>query len=331
MNSMILPPLSASYHSTDKLFQSTQTFANSQSYALVKKRTHKDHRGKLKSGTYSTEARYKQTSSQLIDCKFELKASRRVENDEHNHEQFNNMLGHPISRRLSEQQLERVKKMTVSEHTWIPWKKRFVEAWTDSFLHLGTTMTSRVKGAYATLKAYLRISTGDLYHIHETITLAVNNQKKDIDAMAASERICFPAFTHNNPFYTNVKGMISTYALKKVYNQYQKANGNTSEEPLPLCTGSFLSTIGLPCAHVLFQRLESNQNLTIDDFYEHWWIQEHMPMLQIEETAQESLSNIINASLVNQQNPQVVRTRGCPSGSSNCRQDNSTRRDPSEF
>ncbi|CAG8556289.1 5410_t:CDS:2, partial [Gigaspora rosea] len=109
--------------------------------------------------------------------------------------------------------------------------------------------------------------------------------------------------------------MISTYTLKKVNNQYQKAYRNTSEEPLPPCTRSFLSTMGLSCAHIfLFNVLK---------------IQEHMPMLQIEESedglepllqnlqnkyqiwpehqqaaARESISNIINAPLVNLQNPQ---------------------------
>ena len=38
----MLPPLSAEYQSADELFQNAQTFANSQGYVLVKKRTHKD-------------------------------------------------------------------------------------------------------------------------------------------------------------------------------------------------------------------------------------------------------------------------------------------------
>ncbi|CAG8526316.1 26488_t:CDS:2 [Gigaspora margarita] len=78
----MLPPPLALYYRMDKLFQSAQTFANSQDYAYIKKKIHKDCHGKLKSmllhcdqgSTYSTEACYRQTISQLIDCKFKLKA-----------------------------------------------------------------------------------------------------------------------------------------------------------------------------------------------------------------------------------------------------------------
>ena len=38
----MLPPPSAEYQSADELFQNAQTFANSQGYVLVKKRTRKD-------------------------------------------------------------------------------------------------------------------------------------------------------------------------------------------------------------------------------------------------------------------------------------------------
>ena len=44
---MLLPP-STNYKSANKLFQDVQTFANSQGYALVKKRTRKDRYGELK-------------------------------------------------------------------------------------------------------------------------------------------------------------------------------------------------------------------------------------------------------------------------------------------
>ena len=42
--------------------------------------------------------------------------------------------------------------------TWIPWKEKFVFAWTHQHLHLGTVVTSRVESAHATLKKYLQVS-----------------------------------------------------------------------------------------------------------------------------------------------------------------------------
>ena len=44
----MLPPPTAEYESADELFKNVQTFANSQGYVLVKKKTRKDHYGELK-------------------------------------------------------------------------------------------------------------------------------------------------------------------------------------------------------------------------------------------------------------------------------------------
>ena len=118
----MLLPSSTNYKSADKLFQDVQTFANSQGYALVKKRTCKDCYGELKNmtlrcdwgGIYNnslglteeTRQRYKNT--RLINCPFELYAVRHnnnlwyleVRNANHNHDCSNDMSGHPIARQL---------------------------------------------------------------------------------------------------------------------------------------------------------------------------------------------------------------------------------------
>jgi hypothetical protein len=41
------------------------------------------------------------------------------------------------------------------QDTWVPFKEKFVAAWTNKYLHLGSTATSRVEGAHAMLKGYL--------------------------------------------------------------------------------------------------------------------------------------------------------------------------------
>ena len=82
----MLPPPSTNCKSADELFQNIQTFANSQGYALVKKRTRKDRHGELKNmtlrydrgGIYDNslglteEIRKRQKRTRLIDCPFEL-------------------------------------------------------------------------------------------------------------------------------------------------------------------------------------------------------------------------------------------------------------------
>ncbi len=44
------------------------------------------------------------------------------------------------------------------ENTWLPWKEKFVTAWTHQAMHCGTVVTSQIESAYATLKHYLEVS-----------------------------------------------------------------------------------------------------------------------------------------------------------------------------
>ncbi|CAG8499166.1 3988_t:CDS:2, partial [Cetraspora pellucida] len=213
----------------------------------------------------------------------------------------------------------------------------------------------RTQGAHANLKAYLQTSAGDLHRVHTKISLMVTNQKEEINSMTVSERIRFPIFAHNNQFYANVRGKVSTFALKKINREYQKASCVTVQNPLPLCTGSFSRTMGLPCAHRI-QHLESSQGLTLEDIHIHWWIQGRLPIPQFEEhvnTLQSLLQNLeqrynewlehqqaatrkmlndmINSSSIVLQNPNIICTKECPLGATNNQPSTSTRRDPSGF
>ncbi|CAG8597126.1 31513_t:CDS:2 [Gigaspora margarita] len=170
------------------------------------------------------------------------------------------------------------------------------------------------------------------------------NQKKEIDTMIASEHICFPAFVFNNSFYANVKEMVSTYALKKMNEQYQKANFTTIQEPLLLCTKSFLSTMGLPCAHYI-QHFRSSQSLMLDDIHESGGSrnihQYHKLKKMIYKTIKTCLNLFYRTCEINTKISHsrqeagmslwFVHTRKHPSGSSNRQQTSSTRRDPSGF
>ncbi|CAG8567743.1 21158_t:CDS:2 [Gigaspora rosea] len=202
------------------------------------------------------------------------------------------------------------------------------------------------------------VSTGNLLRPHTSICLAVTNQRKEIDSMVASERIHVPIFARNNLLYTNLRGKISSYALNEINKQYQKAAHATIQKPLLQCTGSFSRTMGLPCAHNI-QQLDNSQCLSLDNINKHWWIQEDytvpvderaflfkdflQPLLQNfqeryqnwpeiqQKAAQETLNNLINTPTMVLQDPVVISTRGRPSGSSNNRITNSTKRDLSGF
>ncbi|CAG8538571.1 4883_t:CDS:2 [Cetraspora pellucida] len=155
--------------------------------------------------------------------------------------------------------------------------------------------------------------------------------------MVASEHIHIPLFALNNPLYTNVRGKILSFTLKKINDQYQKTKHAISREPLPPCTGFFSKTMRLPCAHTI-SLLENDQALMLHNIHEHWWILEHSPVLEVKEnasrvqqaTAHVTLDNMINTLPMILQNPREVSTRGRLSGIQHSSV-NSTRRDPSGF
>lgn len=245
------------------------------------------------------------------------------------------------------------------QDTWLIHKKKFVTAWIDHFFHLGNTTTSRIEGAHAVLKGYLQVSTGDLYAATGRLKLALENQHKNISAMISSERLRVPHDLHL-PMFSGLINRVSHFALRKMKNELLKATRATQAVPLPVCTGTFRRTMGLPCAHVMQERLEQNTGLNLEDVHEHWWIEgrpEPVPLEQVHEEEGQTLqqrwedlgaqvsslpalqreailtrvSDTIQTQAVAVQNPEVVqRTRGRPVGARN-RVGSSTRRDPSQF
>ncbi|CAG8746078.1 8130_t:CDS:2, partial [Racocetra fulgida] len=219
--------------------------------------------------------------------------------------------------------------------TWIPLKKQFVGAWINDYLHLGNVTTSRIESSHAVLKKYLQFSTGNLHTVYEKITLLLEHQHNEIKAIIAKDKIR-TFHTHNIPFYARVINKVSSFSLNKVHEQFIKASHTTLDNPLTSCKGTFNASIGLPCAHIIQERLAANQLLSLDDFHKHWWIENYhqlplqpeknsLPQL-IEElnlkyiswpvfqqlVAQDTLSRLIGESSTSLLDPIVQRTRGQP-------------------
>lgn len=53
------------------------------------------------------------------------------------------------------------------EKNWLPFKEKFVYAWTNKVTHFGNHVTSRVEGAHSKLKRYLQVSTSDFRGVKE--------------------------------------------------------------------------------------------------------------------------------------------------------------------
>ena len=120
--------------------------------------------------------------------------------------------------------------------TWLQdHKEKFVKAWTNSFLHLGHTATSRVEGSHSAIKKYLQNSTSDLKSASDKIGLFLINQFSSFETKQAQERIRFPT-CENQQFFTDVMGKISIHAFRLIEKEYLKMI-RSSTEPLAPCTG----------------------------------------------------------------------------------------------
>ena len=201
------------------------------------------------------------------------------------------------------------------------------------------------------MKKYLLVSTGDLQAAYQKINLALEDQKYEIQAMKTSEQIQLPHI-YNIPFFAPVYYKVSTFALGKVYKQYQKAIEATITNPLEPCLRTYKQSMGLPCKHIIEDYLNNSQSLKLDDFNQHWWIYDQQtisediqnPLKQKwqdlteqfqswpahqQATVLSQLTNIMNEP-IQLQNPQISRTRGYPIGALN-NQQSSTKRNPSTF
>lgn len=205
------------------------------------------------------------------------------------------------------------------------------------------------------LKSYLQVSVGDLHAVHEKISLALENQHQEIRALISQEMIRVP-HAYNKPLYAQVVTKVSAFALKKVHEQFLMAFNATPENPLQPCAGIFKSSMGLPCSHVIQELLKNDQCLQLDDFHQHWLLQQpQLPSQKPPETEDslqqgweeysqqfnslsihqkssvlDKISNLFQESTVVVQDPQIQPTRGRPVGAKN-RVQSSTERDPSTF
>ncbi|CAJ0824060.1 6002_t:CDS:2 [Entrophospora sp. SA101] len=210
----------------------------------------------------------------------------------------------------------------------------FTTKWKE-FLECYAT-TSRVEGAHATLKKYLQSSRGDLESVHRKIILQVESQAKEIRAMISSERL-------------------------KIHDEWIKASNATLDSPLNPCSGILSSTMGLPCSHLISERIANGQTLQQTDIHEHWWIKgrhfeflgdltrpangDHANLqLLLQSFAQQyqfwpphqqaaartQLEELSSAPPDVLGNPEVSRPRGRPVGARN-QSEGSMQRDPSAF
>ena len=73
--------------------------------------------------------------------------------------------------------------------------------------------------------------------------------------------------------YQDLHHNISYFAIGKVETERQRTQlqyDNAQVIQLPECTHAMTTTMGLPCQHVIQQRMLNNEPLQVDDFHKQW-------------------------------------------------------------
>lgn len=149
-------------------------------------------------------------------------------------------------------------------NNWLyPWKERIVRAWTDKLHHFGHTVTSRIEGCHAKIKQYLGTSSGDLKAVYDKLSLYWQGQYTEYLAELEKGRTRIQHRAHH-PLYAAITGNVYPYAIGKIIKQQQKL----PYRPLPRCTGTFRTSMGLPCSHDLAEL--DNQPIRLALIHPHW-------------------------------------------------------------
>lgn len=171
------------------------------------------------------------------------------------------------------------------KETWLIYKEKFIVAWTQQYLHLGNSATSRVEGSHAFLKKHIGASTGDMLLVFERISQALQAQHATLEYDLIRDQI-EKVIAPSQELYTNIMTRTSRYSIRRISEQVSKAKRATDLAPLPPCTNIFTRTIGLPCAHRISGLLKSNEAIPLTDIHPFWKTglseteSEYLPLLE---------------------------------------------------
>lgn len=197
------------------------------------------------------------------------------------------------------------------EDQWIPHKEKIMAAWVNYYPHYGNRATSRVEGFHKEVKKLIPNAVGHLKDVLEKFTIYL--ARRNLDIRIEIERIRFKRrMDHLMPIFRDCYTTIAPYALDRVLAHIKTINLNP-HTVLKCCTGQLKASMGLPCSHIIQERMRAEQSISVDDFNHHWLL------------GAENLEPLDYRYLL--RDPERIVPVGRPRGGS----DHSTTRIPSQF
>jgi len=174
---------------------------------------------------------------------------------------------------LQRYQYTQPKILSYLTRVWLSFKETFVQAWTDKIRHYGHVDSSRAEGVHRAIKRRMISKKAHLNDVvdHLTRYLDLHNRqlRQELEYDQQNERTDL-----QNPLYRKLHGHISYYAIDQIeeHRRFHNLTLKNAHLPLTACKQVFTTTKGLPCAHILQQRIQDHLALEIADFDAQWRI-----------------------------------------------------------
>jgi hypothetical protein len=139
----------------------------------------------------------------------------------------------------------------------------------NKHLHFGVVVTSPIEGCHSQLKAYLQRSSSDLKGVFDRLLLFWDAQQQSI-ATSYAQQLLRPRHNTNTPVLAALVGQVYAYALQKLLIELAKLPAE-KKPPESTCTCVIQSSIGLPCYHTIWKRINVGGAILPEDIHPHWW------------------------------------------------------------
>ncbi|XP_058217409.1 protein FAR1-RELATED SEQUENCE 5-like [Rhododendron vialii] len=155
-------------------------------------------------------------------------------------------------------------------NTWLmPYRDRFVAAWINTCMHLGSNSSQRAESAHARLKLYLGGTMSSLQQAFKKIDKMLKNQFGDI-RRSFQRSINIPRHWQiHDELFQQVRTRISLEAMELIDVQLQCAE-DASYLQFQLCDCTIKITHGLPCRHDLAYYRWYSMPIPIQSIHDHW-------------------------------------------------------------
>jgi len=123
------------------------------------------------------------------------------------------------------------------------------------------------------LKQWIEKPSKNLRAVWRSVKLALDHQLDEIKVYRSQQK-SGNSVRIQNEFFASVIGKITPHALSKLNEQWilykDEERRLTNGDITSICSGTYYRSIGIPCWHMVKERLSQRARIQPNDFHPHW-------------------------------------------------------------